>query len=169
MSGLGRRTQYRKHLTDSVLNDFPEPGDNQFIARVLATRGGNQFEIETAVHSGETHLALLPTKFHKVVWVKRNDYVIVQGGDSDTRTGVKFIIDHILYKDQIQSLKDKNLWPEIFDDNEIKCNEPNEDDYGKDGIVYSQSNDLEEEIMVNLNHVARTRMEDSSEDDSEGE
>jgi hypothetical protein len=169
MSGLGRRTQYRKHLTDSVLNDFPVPGENQFIARILATRGGNQFEIETAVHIGDNHLALLPTKFHKVVWVKRNDYVIVQGGDSENRTGVQFIIDHILYKDQIQYLKDKNLWPEIFDDKHNKTNNHDDLDYGEDGIVYNERIDLEEELMVNLNHTARKRVEDSSEDESDDE
>ena len=80
MAGLGRRTHYRKHLTDSVLYDLPEPKEDERIAKVVATRGGNQFDIILASTEGggnnPSGLAILPTKFHKLVWVKRNDYVI---------------------------------------------------------------------------------------------
>ena len=48
MSGLGRRTHYRKHLTDSVLYDYPEPASNECIAKIIATRGSNQFDIQIA-------------------------------------------------------------------------------------------------------------------------
>jgi hypothetical protein len=75
MAGLGRRTHYRKHLTDAVLNDLPEPKEHGRIAKVVATRGGNQFDIllSTTVEKVRSpQLALfLPTKFHKLVWVKR--------------------------------------------------------------------------------------------------
>jgi len=170
MSGLGRRTHYRKHLTDSVLYDLPEPKEDERIAKVVATRGGNQFEIVLAGSAGggssgskiddgdddggsagrtcnEPGLAILPTKFHKLVWVKRNDYVIVRTGidaakpgevdddgakrddddDDDSgkerksaetgsngdpgKTGIRFIINHILYKDQVKHLVSSGLWP----------------------------------------------------------
>ena len=52
MAGLGRRTHYRKHLTDSIIHDFPEPGDNECIAKVVATRGSNQFDIILPLTSG---------------------------------------------------------------------------------------------------------------------
>ena len=192
MAGIGRRTHYRKYLTDSVLNDLPVPEDDERIAKVVATRGGNQFEIILANFFSKNdngddddnsngaigsvirtpQLAILPTKFHKLIWVKRNDYVIVQTGiidaskkknsklgstdnnddssssnsnsniykdekkntimqkegnndmkkkkyDADDvlmvatkETGIRFIISHILYKDQIHNLKAKQLWPE---------------------------------------------------------
>lgn len=158
MAGLGRRTHYRKHLTDSVLYDLPEPKEYERIAKVTATRGGNQFDIilagttatttsaAAAENSNRSGLALLPTKFHKLVWVKRNDYVIVQTGidsskeeednnnqdDEDGKeeknqersvaearrendakeTGIRFIISHILYKDQVKHLISKGFWPE---------------------------------------------------------
>lgn len=143
MAGLGRRTHYRKHLTDAVLFDLPEPNaDNERIAKVVATRGSNQFDVRLATNSDntageteqETVLAILPTKFRKLVWVKRNDYVIVQyargivsgsvsvsGSGSqeeqaqeqtqDNGGGIRFMITHILYKDQIQHLTTKGLWP----------------------------------------------------------
>lgn len=125
MAGVGRRTPYRKHLTDSVWNDCPEPLHNERIARVVATRGSNQFDVQLAkdeyeeyatdITSGdaaasgsssssviltmsspvdkgatattattEIGLAILPAKFRTLVWVKRNDFVIVQCAEDDT-------------------------------------------------------------------------------------
>ena len=66
MAGLGRRTHYRKHLTDSVLFDKPEPQENERIAKVVATRGSNQFDVLVA-SSKNSVLAILPTKFNKLV------------------------------------------------------------------------------------------------------
>ena len=174
MAGLGRRSHYRKHLTDSVLNDLPEPTyPKERIAQIIGSRGGNFFDIlvspppSTLTPSSQCRdsknknqyqeckrrLALLPTKFRKLVWVKRGDYVIVDCGDdedadtendsegesSDTSTisgedkkedddnvkyqqkggsypnqtkgGVRYMIQHILYKDQVKHLKSKGLWP----------------------------------------------------------
>ena len=184
MSGLGRRSQYRKHLTDSVINDLPEPGENQLIAKVVATRGGNQFDITTPTNADHPQLAILPTKFHKLVWVRRNDYVIVQGGEDDggedTRTGVRFIIERILYKEQIKHLRRKNLWPKEFDvidvedqdhqEGEILDYEENDygdDDVDTDGIVYDQGYDQDEDLILNTNRAAKVTLEDSSEDESE--
>lgn len=163
MAGLGRRTHYRKHLTDSVWNDLPEPtNSNQRIAKVTGTRGSNQFELVVAPSTTTTirydddakimlpeldmtaQLSILPTKYRKLIWLKRNDYVIcecAEGNDNhdvdskeendddnhddnddasktisgkNTNTiegGIRFMITHILYKDQIKHLKEKNLWP----------------------------------------------------------
>ncbi len=192
MSGLGRRTHFRKHLTDSVLYDYPEPAANECIAKIIATRGSNQFDIRiaksgnhqnidsegtetTGINQGianntseGTELAILPTKFRKLIWLKRNDFVIVQyatddtGSNDDNTTGnnneihiriepslsstdnskvdnsdgkvsddirkraaanvvvsknsmggggIRYMITHILYKNQIQHLITAGLWP----------------------------------------------------------
>ena len=100
MAGLGRRSHYRKHLTDAVLHDLPEPDESlgQRIARVVGTRGGNMFDVVIASPSSTSssktqakdtttaslrtpQLAFLPMKFRKLVWIKRNDFVIVECGD----------------------------------------------------------------------------------------
>mmetsp|Transcript_18652 Transcript_18652/g.35587 ORF Transcript_18652/g.35587 Transcript_18652/m.35587 type:complete len:332 (-) Transcript_18652:84-1079(-) len=219
MAGLGRRSHYRKHLTDAVLHDLPLPDESlgQRIARVVGTRGGNMFDVvvapppssyssgpmgesvntssisidiiydETASnekpdvtnnntdhdkdetqlssqrpdlpshnqqnspnhhhhhHKLKPQLAFLPTKFRKLVWIKRNDFVIVDCGDEDpteshknnvlatsetlTQTqstsatnnggsgsgsggGFRYVISHILYKDQVKHIKSKGLWPD---------------------------------------------------------
>lgn len=183
MAGSGRRTQYRKYLTDSVLNDLPEPNESigRHVGLVIGTRGGNMFDVLVAAppstsgtnnhsmaetlndcslrddnctggndsnndndnddandqrsskgggaeipppstttaptmmttkdnddvrnnhppmmpiqhthvrRSNTPQLAFLPTKFRKLIWIKRNDYVIVECGDAvqvdDNRAG----------------------------------------------------------------------------------
>lgn len=171
MAGCGRRTGYRKHLTDSVLQDLPEPSESQEIAQVVATRGGNQFEIKT---TKVQELALLPTKFHKVVWVKRNDYVIVERGDNNEEGGgggIRYMIQHILYKDQIKHLKSKNLWPIEFsndedDDTKTKGNDEKKDQENG-GIVYDQGYSDMDELVANTNRALRIQDPDSESDSDE--
>ncbi|CAN0003942.1 unnamed protein product, partial [Hapterophycus canaliculatus] len=122
MAGVGRRTLYRKSVTDDYLNSTPEPGENEEIALAQAPRGSNIIEVSHSVvltprslpnismspapllsrrknlllitprrgcpappspfpkldqimlASGEPALALLPTRFRKLIWVKRGDY-----------------------------------------------------------------------------------------------
>jgi probable RNA-binding protein EIF1AD len=229
MAGLGRRTHYRKHLTDSVLHDLPEPKVDERIAKVVSTRGGNQFDILLALSDVEKshplserlpELAILPTKFHKLVWVKRNDYVIVQTAieatdekddDDDDESkndtgepssspqlqeadksqapnktkqdnindGIRYIVTHILYKDQVKHLKSKGLWP--INDPEFSShgNDDNTSDLGdvqenEDGIVYTdgyydEDDIVDDQLFVNTNRMARMEIQDlddsSSEDD----
>jgi probable RNA-binding protein EIF1AD len=170
MAGLGRRTHYRKHLTDSVLFDFPEPQEGEKIAKVVATRGGNQFDVK--IHGDKkTLLAILPTKFRKLVWVKRNDFVIVQTTDetSEDETGsIKCIITHILYKEQVKHLLGKGLWPD--DDPEFDTGsivESDDEQVNEDGIVYE--NDDDSDLFVNTNRIAALKVQDSSSEGSSDE
>jgi probable RNA-binding protein EIF1AD len=125
MSGFGRKSSYRKSLTQAYENDFPEPKSNELIVRVKSSRGSNLFEIDlpnknisnTSETQTNVELALLPKKFLKVIWVKRNDFVIVEQ-ISDSK--VKYEINHILNKDQINHLKRSDLWPTEFMENEVK-------------------------------------------------
>ncbi|CAJ1952466.1 unnamed protein product [Cylindrotheca closterium] len=188
MAGLGRRTHYRKHLTDSVLNDLPEPKEIEKIAKVVSTRGLNQFDILVASQGDEVdanrtpQLAILPTKFHKLVWVKRNDFVIVETGDDSTengddkKDGIRFMISHILYKDQIKHLKSKSLWPVNDPEFESEAGEeviedPKEED---DGIVYGNDyydmgEENDDDLFVNTNRLARLEIQDSSDSESSDE
>jgi probable RNA-binding protein EIF1AD len=246
MAGLGRRTHYRKHLTDSVLNDLPEPQPHERIAKVVATRGGNQFDILVAESEAESarsndrdkepqqqqqrqesssrtpQLAILPTKFHKLVWVKRNDFVIVQTGTTDddhsdddkedeenktnqtekeepeflkkttpaakedTGGGIRYIISHILYKDQIKHLQTKGLWPSADSEfNKIENNNSAEitsvvaaaKEEADDGIVYAddygydseEGENLDDLLFVNTNRVAAMKIQDDDGDSSDEE
>lgn len=65
---------------------------------------------------GAKAVTMLPTKFRKLIWVKRGDFLIVAEGDGEAtvatgkKGAVTSIVEHILYKDQIRNLKSKNLW-----------------------------------------------------------
>ncbi len=208
MAGLGRRSHYRKHLTDSVLNDLPEPSENERIAKVTGTRGSNQFELVIDPLDGELDatpkLAILPTKFRKLVWLKRNDYVICAVAEDDGPTtsssttskgeeesesqdkslsasgdidgGIRYMIEHILYKDQVKHLKDKGLWPKdaFFLDNEQEDHYINEDENGEDGRVDEDEdedgivfNDVDDEYFCNMNRIAKMKIDDSSDESDE--
>jgi probable RNA-binding protein EIF1AD len=244
MAGLGRRSHYRKHLTDAVLHDLPEPDESlgQRIARVVGTRGGNMFDVVVASPSASSNsadgssststadkddasisiirtpqLAFLPTKFRKLVWIKRNDFVIVECGDEvedkddsnsssnndnnngqDTKkdgagtTGFRYVISHILYKDQVKHIKSKGLWPidSFFDDDLVEKGqsknkkpqdgekdkqqqqvdndvESNDEPYEDDGGIVFDDPFLSDELMVNTNRITAMRVEDSSSDESD--
>jgi probable RNA-binding protein EIF1AD len=197
MSGLGRRSHLRKHVTDSVLNQFPEPSHGEYIAQVMGSRGGNVLEILVPAASEDTdtctngsqkeasqELAILPTKYRKLIWVKRGDFIIV-GGDDTTKASldeqqqqqpssknkVRYMVRHILYKDQISHLKSLKLWPSQFlqqeeeqDKTDDKASTEREDDDDDDG------DSLENDLFVNTNHLAKLCVhDDSSEEDGDEE
>lgn len=66
--------------------------------------------------NGTKSLAILPTKFNKLIWMKRGDYVIVSESEgqfttaSGKQNGVEAMIQHILMKDQINHIKKEGLW-----------------------------------------------------------
>lgn len=159
-------------MTDAVLYDLPEPTEDERIARVVSTRGGNQFEVCVAGESS-SNLAILPTKFHKLVWVKRGDYVLVEvgqdGKEDESKTsvdgGIRHMITHILYKDQISHLRSKSLWP---DDPEFAAGEATEardleEECNDDGIIFQEP---DEDIFVNTNRIAKLEINESSGDES---
>ena len=48
MSGAGRKSAYRKSVTEDVLNSFPEPDTErgERIAQVVQSRGGNILQVK---------------------------------------------------------------------------------------------------------------------------
>lgn len=106
----------RKHLTRDALNSFPEPTDAERIARVTELRGSNICQIE--YDDGEQLLCQIPTRFRKLIWIKRGNYVIVKQPPNVTNYKVRALVEHVLFPDQIKHIKSKNLWPAAFDDAE---------------------------------------------------
>jgi len=125
MSGAGRKTGYRKGVTDKYLNDLPLPNEeeNEFIAQISGSRGSNVFEV-LLPPPNESSLALLPTKFRKLIWVKVGTFVIVRGGDKSCEVvggssgAVNYMIEHILGDDQISHIQEEGVWPPSFPLNE---------------------------------------------------
>lgn len=133
MSGAGRKSQYRKGVENSFLYGLPVPEANEFIMQITDTRyctpstlkllkshsfrGSNIFEVRSP--SGVTELTLLPKKFHKLIWVKRGEYVIVlrevDEKVEETSSKVRSVIQHVLTREQIRHLERLNLWPTEFE------------------------------------------------------
>lgn len=109
MSGAKRRTKYRKHVTQEFAGSEREPVDNEAYAQVVQSHGSNIFEV--LLDSGGKSLARLPTKFQKLIWMKRGDFVIVSSASEEysTATGaigrVTHSIEHILNGEQLKKLK----------------------------------------------------------------
>ncbi|PAA54796.1 hypothetical protein BOX15_Mlig008972g1, partial [Macrostomum lignano] len=94
------------------LNNFslPDPAKGQQVVRVLASRGNNLHEVQTA--EGETFLASMPTKFRRHVWIKRGDFVLTEPIAEGVR--VRAEIAAVLLNDQIDYLVRNGAWPEAF-------------------------------------------------------
>lgn len=69
---------------------------------------------------GSSALALLPTKFRKLVWIKRGMFLIVSFSDKTFQTAagregrVKYMIEHILLDEQEAALRKSKFWPDAF-------------------------------------------------------
>ena len=134
-----RRTPYRKNVEKDVLEALPEPTAGQRIVRVVNSHGGNIFEVafppatpsssstntdkteasttESNSSTPTTTLARLPTRFRKLIWVKRGTYLLCSSSDTDyqTATGEKgrvtMNVDYVLFERQVKHLQKKNMWP----------------------------------------------------------
>jgi probable RNA-binding protein EIF1AD len=110
MSGSKRRTCYRKTLQDDVLHGLPEPTASQVLAVIARASGANLFEVRTE-HGGRG-VALLPTRYRKLVWLKRGDAVILSApadGALTTTDGgagaVTHVVEAILYEAALKHLR----------------------------------------------------------------
>ena len=120
MSGARRKTKYRKNVTSEYLNELPLPDaeKGEEIVVLVKSHGSNILEIATT--SGETSLCRLPTKFRRLIWVKKGDYMIVSGSSEEYETAkgskgrVNFQVERILSADQVKHIAKQGLWPEAF-------------------------------------------------------
>jgi probable RNA-binding protein EIF1AD len=122
MSGACRKSQYRKGVTQEYIsgNPVPDPNKGEVVARVVGNRGAGIFEI--ALPTGETDLCSLPRRFKNVIFVKKNDFLIVERGsappqqqlESDT---FRYACKSVLSRDHIKHIKalPGDLWPSCFD------------------------------------------------------
>jgi len=100
----------RKHVVREVEQEFVLPQDDDQIVRVIAGRGNNLHEVQDGL--GESFLVSMPPKFRKNVWIKRGDFVMVTPIEEGDK--VKAEIAKILYKDQIDYIKQEGKWPKQF-------------------------------------------------------
>ena len=115
MSGAKRKGGFRKGVTENYLAATPLPEDGEIIVQVLGSRGANLFEValndEEVAKKSSDHLALLPSKYRNVIWVKKKDFLIVEGGTEEDQ---EYMVKHILNKEQIKHIKKSNKWPDCL-------------------------------------------------------
>ena len=166
MSGAKRAGGYRKSVTEAFLSSYPEPEADECVAKVKGSRGANVFEVDLFLGKAETqtvqgkHLALLPKRFKNVIWVKRNDYLIVKrdmtpedvfrAATAEATSSVQqYEVVHVLSKDQMKHLKSIGKWPEEDLPHAAGLEEP--DDYcgmGGGEEELGEEEEEEEEVAV---------------------
>lgn len=144
MSGAKRRTKYRKHVTQDFSDSERVPTEGELYAEIGQSHGGNIFGILTS--EGVNTLARLPTKFRKLIWVKRGDMVIVScaADEYETATGavgrVTHSIEHILNSDQVKQFRKKLDSSSVF---VTKRGEQNSDNEANGRVEHQVAGDLE--------------------------
>jgi len=158
-SSLGM-SHSRKHITLDSLQNFPTPSPDEKVVQVIELRGSNVCEI---VHTNGDHvLCTIPKKFHKLIWIKKGNYLIVRNPPELANLGnrkIKAVVLHVLFPPQIKYLVKENLWPKEFQSNAKESHTKTTDLSGEE----------EEELegSYNPNRQALSESSSSSEDSSE--
>ncbi|KAL2649585.1 hypothetical protein R1flu_017713 [Riccia fluitans] len=107
----------RKGLKQGSLVGCPEPQPGQTLMRVVALRGSNLIEVEDS--DAQKTLCMLPARFHKSMWIKRGNFVIVDEGDREkvreAGSKVTGTVAQVLYDEHIKELRKTSFWAPSFD------------------------------------------------------
>ncbi|KAL7160304.1 hypothetical protein ABFS83_01G084900 [Erythranthe nasuta] len=106
----------RKNLKRGVEFEMATLELGQTVMQVVELRGSNLIEVMDS--KGEKFIACFPAKFHKSVWIKRGNFVVVDesGREEAEESGRKVggFVRQVLYHHQIRLLQKSLQWPEIF-------------------------------------------------------
>jgi probable RNA-binding protein EIF1AD len=103
----------RHPATQRSLQEFIEIQPSQCICKIIETRGGGLFSVSS--ENEAIQLVSLPSRFQKLIWVKRGSFVVVEP-DPLSRTKVNGEIVNILFAKDIHELKRNQQWPALFSD-----------------------------------------------------
>eukprot|EP01018_Ginkgo_biloba_P025577 Gb_18827 [translate_table: standard] len=179
----------RKNLKKEALEGCPDLQEGQTIMQVVSLRGSNLIEVMDS--SGSKTLALLPAKFHKSLWIKRESYVLVEESDREKAleagNKVTCIILQVLFDEQVRMLRKSPCWPEGFnvdkscsttatDKSDVKCKSIMMGRLGVHSENKEQENHVEEEsssedeglppLEANCNRLRPREMNLTSEDET---
>ncbi|EEB12980.1 eukaryotic translation initiation factor 1A, putative [Pediculus humanus corporis] len=116
----------KKHIRREILNEsFKLPEPNEYIVKVLSSRGNNLHEVQ--MPDSSTFLVSMPNKFRKNVWIKKGDFILVQPIDEGEKVKAEMV--KVLLPDYVKFLKKEKVWPIEFSKNEKKSDSEMEDDF----------------------------------------
>jgi len=149
----------RKHLTTTVLTSLPLPSESENLVRVIELRGANICEVE--LPNSERFLVQVPTRFRKLVWIKRGNYLIINRPTNwdNLNYKVRAMVLHVLFPDQIKNIKKEGLWPKEFED--LPIEEAKKERREEEEVI--------DEYLVNSNHPYAQDESNSEGDDEEDE
>lgn len=134
------------------------------------------FFLQVITADGEEFLASMPLKFRKHVWIKRGDYVVTEPIPEGNK--VKAEIVRILMKDHIRHLRQCNMWPDAFTQQQQQQQLGDGKDKGSDSLAEAKSEEdnagyesesSEENDSLEENPNRQTVSVEDSEDSSETE
>ncbi|XP_017880560.1 probable RNA-binding protein EIF1AD [Ceratina calcarata] len=120
--------------------DLSVPAESQSIVKIIRSCGNNLHEVVDT--DGNEYLVSMPTKFRKNIWVKRNDFVLVEPIPEGNK--VKAEIVKILTREHKRWYRAQNCWPQEFDE----TSDSNRGTTGEDG-------DKNDDLFVNTNRINR--------------
>uniref|UniRef100_A0A182JQH7 Probable RNA-binding protein EIF1AD n=1 Tax=Anopheles christyi TaxID=43041 RepID=A0A182JQH7_9DIPT len=147
---MSRVTKIKHVLKEQETDDFDIPKENQQIVRIVASRGNNLHEVETAQDGEERFLVSMPVKFRKNVWIKRGNFVLVEPIEEGNK--VKAEICRILTPEHIKVFEKEGVWPRKFSKKRDL-----EDDLDEDGLFRN----------TNRKFVAQSSDDDDDEEENE--
>lgn len=133
MSGVGRKSGYRKGVVDSVEDSYSQLDDgnikpNQILGQV-SEQLGKTFNV--ILPKGKKVIVRMPSKFHKLIFIKRGDILLLeklpnysQTNENEETNEEELIEENItdesldikcvLNKNHIKAFDKKNLLPSTF-------------------------------------------------------
>lgn len=106
----------RKNSKKEALEGCFEVPEGQTVMQVVSSRGSNLIEVMD--DKGFKTLALFPAKFHKSLWIKRGNYVLVEESDREKAleagSKVTCVILQVLFEEQVRTLRKSSSWPQGF-------------------------------------------------------
>uniref|UniRef100_A0A182YIJ9 Probable RNA-binding protein EIF1AD n=1 Tax=Anopheles stephensi TaxID=30069 RepID=A0A182YIJ9_ANOST len=155
---MSRVTKIKHVLKEQAADDFDLPKDNQQIVRIVASRGNNLHEVETAQDGEERFLVSMPVKFRKNVWIKRGDFVLVEPIEEGNK--VKAEICRILTPEHVKVFEKEGVWPRKFSKKRDL-----EEDLDEDGLFRNTNR----KFLAQSSDDGEEDEEDTEDDAEEGE
>ena len=160
------RATKKRFVHRQMETEFILPTEKQYIAKVVGSKGNNLHEV-LSEHGGQ-FLASMPTKFRNTVWVKREQFVIVE--DIEEGDKVKGEIANVLDSESILYIDELGRWPECFKEDSEKLKRSSKRNVKSDGDLIDAdmlppSESEEDEESENEDEEAEDGEEDESSDD----
>ncbi|KAJ9468928.1 putative RNA-binding protein EIF1AD [Diplonema papillatum] len=116
MSGAGGKHR-AKHLCRKHDDASYEMQDGDEIVQLVCGEGSHY---KVVTETGDEILVRLPARFKKVVWIKRDDYLVVrrEANEDNGTGGVSAVVAHRLTLKQFKQLRGVGKIPARFLDNE---------------------------------------------------